>query len=52
MKRLLFFLIFLFPIFLIYPVSEIKNADKPLKGNWDFGLEMVWKIYQKIWEKR
>lgn len=44
MKRLLFLLIFLFSIFLIYPVSEIKNVDKPLKGNWDFGLEMVWEI--------
>jgi hypothetical protein len=29
---------------LIYPVSEIKNPDKPLKGNWGFDPKMIWKI--------
>ncbi len=41
-RKYLFFLILLFCGLLLY--AEIKNRDKPAKGEWDFKLEKIWEI--------
>jgi hypothetical protein len=44
MKKPVFLLTLLILAALIYPDHEVKNRDKPLKGNWDFKLKKVWEI--------
>ena len=43
MKKILIILscgLFCFVVF-----ADIKNADKPLKGEWDFQPQKVWEIH-------
>jgi hypothetical protein len=42
MRKFLFLLFLLLIAFLL--TSEVKNPDKPLKGNWDFKYKKVWEI--------
>jgi len=42
-KHVIFFLILSF--FLYFPLlSDVKNPDKPLKGDWDLRAERRWQI--------
>lgn len=42
MRKILFLLLLLLITFLL--TSEVKNPDKPLKGNWDLKYKKVWEI--------
>jgi len=42
MRKILFLLLLLLITFLL--TSEVKNPDKPLKGNWDLKCKKVWEI--------
>jgi hypothetical protein len=40
MRKILFVIILFLLVFFLY--GEVKNPDKPLKGEWDFKLQKVW----------
>jgi hypothetical protein len=39
-----FFLSILLMVFSAFLFSDVRNRDKPLKGEWDFRLEKVWEV--------
>jgi hypothetical protein len=42
MRKILFVIILFLLVFFLY--GEVKNTDKPLKGEWDFKPQKVWQI--------